>query len=269
MSHFTISCTTCSLRGASSDEVLATFEYAPKAGYFAWGIAGPPLWNVGGWRWFDGKKVKRMADDAGLHICTEVYGPGVPNDKFSEQDVIDFAGMFEVAVDLESPLVVMTGRGRKEGTEPLDYVVDFLNALDPKLDQFDAMLALEPHYGSQLQTADDYRYIFSRIKSQNIGITVDTGHFYSAGVDIPAFIREFGDNIINVHLKDHIGKQSVPIGTGEIPIKEIVKALDEIDYEGALAVEIEPEDPPMLPQYCRDALVYLRGVVKEVTGQNA
>ena len=163
----------------------------------------------------------------------------------------------------------MTGRGRKEGTEPLDFVVSFLNALDPKLDQFDAMLALEPHYGSQLQTADDYRYIFGRIKSQNIGITVDTGHFYSAGVDIPAFIREFGDTIINVHLKDHIGKQSVSIGEGEIDLKGIVKALDGIGYEGALAIEIEPEDHSKLPEYARDAYLYMRKLVKEVTGQEA
>ncbi|MDR0554494.1 MAG: TIM barrel protein, partial [Treponema sp.] len=85
---------------------------------------------------------------------------------------------------------------------------------------------------------------------------------------IPAFIREFGKKVFNVHLKDHIGKQSVPIGEGEIDLRGIVKALDETGYEGALAIEIEPEEPAKLPGYVKDALVYMRRLVKEVTGQD-
>ena len=80
MSRFLLSCTTCSLRGVERDEILACFRHAPAAGYRYWGLAGPPLWDLGGARWFDAAKVARMAREAGLAGCTEVYGPQFPTD---------------------------------------------------------------------------------------------------------------------------------------------------------------------------------------------
>jgi sugar phosphate isomerase/epimerase len=177
--------------------------------------------------------------------------------------------MFDIARRLGSPLVVITGGMRNEDDpKSLDNGVEFLQELAKRIPEYsEVRLALEPHYNSRLMTLEDFRYVFRHINSPQIGITVDTGHFYSAGVDIPAFIREFGKKIFNVHLKDHAGKQSVPIGEGEIDLKGIVKALDETGYEGALAIEIEPIDAEKLPGYVRDAYVYMRRLVKEVTGQ--
>ncbi|GHT95682.1 hypothetical protein FACS1894141_4750 [Spirochaetia bacterium] len=271
MSKFIISCTTCSLRNVGNDEVLSTFEHAPRAGYWAWGLAHPSLWSLGAWRWFDAKKMHREAIEAGLIRCTEVYGPGLPNIPVKIADVRDMAGMFEIAQDMESPLVVITGRGRnKDDPHALDNCVEFLNELAKRAEAYDGIrLALEPHYNSQVMTLEDYRYIFQRVTSPKIGITVDTGHFHAAGVNTIEFIKEFGNKVLNVHLKDHIGTQSVSIGEGEIDLKGIVKALDGIGYEGALAIEIEPEDHSKLPEYAKDAYLYMRKLVKEVTGQEA
>jgi sugar phosphate isomerase/epimerase len=178
-------------------------------------------------------------------------------------------GMFEIAKKMESPLVVITGRrSNTEDPQALKNCVDFLGELSKRITEYPGIkLALEPHYGSTLSKRDDFRYIFDHIDSPQIGITVDTGHFHSAEVDTIAFIREFGKKVINIHLKDHKGKQSVPIGEGEIDLKGIVKALDDGGYEGALAIEIEPKDPEKLPGYARDSYVYMRRIVKEVTGQ--
>jgi len=269
MSKFIISCTTCSLRGVSSDEALSTFEHAPKAGYWAWGLAHPSLWALGAWRWFKAEELRKQAKAAGLIVCTEVYGPGLPNTPVRLSEVGDMLGMFEIAKIMESPLVVITGRrSNTDDPDALKNCVEFLRELSKRITEYPGIrLALEPHYGSSLQKRDDFRYIFDHIDSPQIGITVDTGHFHAAEVDTIALIREFGGKVLNTHLKDHVGKQSVPIGEGEIDLRGIVRALDSIGYEGALAIEIEPKDPEKLPGYARDAYVYMRNIVKELTGQ--
>jgi len=127
-------------------------------------------------------------------------------------------------------------------------------------------VALEPHYYSRFQDAADFDFIFDRIDHPQLGITIDIGHFHSAEVDTIAFIRKYAAKIWNVHLKDHIGTQSVAIGAGEIDIAGIIKELHKHNYEGALALEIEPKDHDNLPRYVAESHPYLSAVVEEVTG---
>lgn len=47
MSDFVLSCTTCATRQPWHDEIEACFTHAPKAGYRAWGLAGPACWTPG------------------------------------------------------------------------------------------------------------------------------------------------------------------------------------------------------------------------------
>jgi sugar phosphate isomerase/epimerase len=270
MSKFIISCCTCSLRGYANNEVKSTFEHAPSAGYWAWGMAYPPLFKtLGSQYWFNTEGLKQEALAAGLIHCSEVYAPNLPNYPVRIEDIRDITGIFEIARILESPLVVMTAK-KKDDNNPagLDYCVEFLRELTKRITIYkNIRLVLEPHYNHQLGSLEDFRYIFQRISAPQIGITVDTGHMHSAKIDIPAFIHEFGGRIYNVHVKDHVGTQSVPIGTGEINLAAIVKALDGIGYEGALGIEIESPDHENLPRYIKDAYVYMRRIVKDVTGQ--
>ncbi len=76
-----------------------------------------------------------------------------------------------------------------------------------------------------------------------LGATVDTGWFATHGYDAPTAIRELGDRIVHVHLKDierpgeHV---TVEHGTGCVDIPGCVHALVEIGYAGALSIEHEP-----------------------------
>ena len=86
---------------------------------------------------------------------------------------------------------------------------------------------------------------------------MDTGHFHAAGVDWKALIRRYAARIYNVHLKDHLGPQSVAIGKGEIDLPGLVAVLREIDYSGPLALELEVTDPENLPRYIAEAHEYM------------
>jgi sugar phosphate isomerase/epimerase len=267
MSRFILSCTTCATRIPGRDEISECFIHAPKAGYKAWGVAGPLFGTPGLVRWADIDLINRCAAEAGLQRCTEVYASAIPTG--SVEEALAAAAVrarhFDVAEKMGSPLVVFTGRPRKEGG--LMPTIAGLKAMLPLIAHSPVRLALEPHYGSQIQYLEDYDAIFEEIESPQVGITLDSGHFHSAGVDWKRLIYRYPERIYNFHVKDHVGTQSVPLGSGEVDLRGYIEALHAIGYEGALAVELEVIDLENLPRYCAEAFVYLRDLVQEITGQ--
>jgi len=266
MSRFVLSCTTCATRIPGSDEIAECFRHAPRAGYKAWGAAGPLFWTPGLVRWADLDRINHCAAEAGLERCTEVYTAAFPTGSVDEAQgaATERALLFAAAEKLGSPLVVMTGRPRTAGG--LDATIAGIKALLPRIQHSPVRLALEPHDGSQIQSIEDYQAIFEQIESPQVGITLDSGHFQSAGVDWKRLIQLYPERIYNVHVTDHLGKQSVPLGCGEIDLRGYIEALHAIGYDGALAVELEVADPENLPRYCAEAFSYLRHLVVEVTG---
>lgn len=257
MSEIILSCTTCALRNPPLDEISETFKHAPKAGYTHWGLAGPITWTPGLIRWLDTEGLQRRAAEAGLKGLTEVYASAISTDSVeaAESCVEDLLLNAQAAVKLKCPLLVFSGgkrqaNGSKNTLAGLDKLVTAISDLP-------VQVALEPHVGSQLQTEPDYDEIFAHITTEQIGITIDTGHFHEAGVDWKGLIRKYPDRIYNVHVKDHIGSQSVPIGEGEIDMPGLLHELRAIEYCGPLAVELEVEDPENLPRYVADAYQYL------------
>ena len=248
------------------DEVEACFEIAPKSGFHAWGIAGPLTSSLGMAKWVNFELVRRRSEKAGLTQCTEVYSPTFPTSSIedAQKAAPDIAALFDAAEVLGSPLVVISGNKRVEGG--IEATIAGLEALLPLVADRPVRIALEPHHRKQIQFLEDYDAIFSRIKSPQVGITLDSGHFHSAGVDWEKLIERYRDRIFNFHVKDHIGTQSVAIGAGEVDLKGYIEALNAIDYEGPLAVELEVEDWENLPRYCAEAYTYLRDMVKDVTG---
>ena len=267
MSQFILSCTTCATRMPPKDEISECFIHAPKAGYKAWGVAGPLVGTPGLAQWADADLINRRAKEVGLDRCTEVYGPAFPTDSVAaaQRAAMDVAMMFDLAEKLGSPLVVITGR--KRAASGLEATIAGIEALLPLIEHRPVRLALEPHYGSQIQNIEDYDAIFDQIETPQVGITLDSGHMHSAKVNWKQLIDRYAERIYNFHVKDHVGTQSVPIGRGEVDLKGYIEALHAINYEGALAVELEVEDPENLSRYCAEAFVYLRKLVKDVTGE--
>jgi sugar phosphate isomerase/epimerase len=249
------------------DEIAECFIHAPRAGFKAWGVAGPLFGTPGLVRWADLDLLRTSAARAGLTQCTEVYGTSFPTGSVSEAEraVADRVLLFDAAEKLGSPLVVITGRKRTDGG--LVPTIAGLKALLPHIKHRPVKLAIEPHYGSQVQFRDDFDAIFSEIKSPCIGITLDSGHFHSAGVDWQSLIDHYAGRIYNFHVKDHIGTQSVALGAGEVNLRGYIEALHAIDYQGALALELEVTDPENLPRYCAEGYARLRDLVIDVTGQ--
>lgn len=91
-----------------------------------------------------------------------------------------------------------------------------------------------------------------------IGVTVDTGWFGTQGYDAAQAIREVGDRLVYVHLKDvrAVGAHDTcAFGDGIVPIAECVAALREIGYPGPISVEHEPEHHDPFPEVIRSRAI--------------
>jgi sugar phosphate isomerase/epimerase len=145
----------------------------------------------------------------------------------------------------------------------LQRIAATLQEMEPVLAQSGRRLTLENHFHFQLETAGDYQVIFDSLPAGgHIGFTVDTGHFTSTKVDMLDFIARFGRRVSHVHIKDHIGEKSVPLGQGHTDNHAVIRALAQLRYAGCLSVELEVHDQREV-EHARAARFYMDALLKD------
>ncbi len=134
----------------------------------------------------------------------------------------------------------------------------------PIFDQYDAegvKFALEVHpteIAYDLYTTEKLFQVFDN--RPTLGLNFDPSHLIWQGVDPALFIREFGDRVYHVHMKDAAvtldGKAGIlgshipfgdvrrgwnfrSLGHGQVNFEEIIRELNNIGYSGPLSVEWE------------------------------
>ena len=146
---------------------------------------------------------------------------------------------------------------------------DLADRWNPILDVFDEVgvrFALEVHpTGVAFDIVSAQRALESLNHREAFGFNYDPSHFGYQGVDYVAFIRIFRDRIYHAHIKDAYWSPTLcrggvfgghlPFGhpdrywdfrspgRGSINFEEVLRALNEIGYQGPLSVEWE--DPSM------------------------
>ncbi|MFN4292985.1 MAG: sugar phosphate isomerase/epimerase family protein [Thermoflexales bacterium] len=206
--------------------------------------------------WGDGKPSevnKRAAEEvANTARAAKLFGVGVVNG-FTGSSIWPYVYSFPPV----SPDMIEAG------------YAEFAERWNPILDVFKAngvKFALEVHpteIAFDIVSAE--RALEALKYRQEFGFNYDPSHFGYQGVDYVGFIRKFRDRIYHVHMKD-VAWSSVPtpagvfgghtnfgdsrrywdfrsVGRGNINFDAIIRALNEIGYNGPLSVEWE--DPGM------------------------
>jgi len=105
----------------------------------------------------------------------------------------------------------------------------------------------------------------------NVGITLDVGHWLMSrrqgGVREPGAmgeaIRGIGQKLVHVHLHDVVGEEDhMEIGTGEVNLGEVLRALRDIAYPGGLCLEMNPDR--VSPDGIRRSLALLQSRILDV-----
>jgi inosose dehydratase len=124
--------------------------------------------------------------------------------------------------------------------------------------------ALHPHAGTVLESAADVERLLA---ATDVGWCLDTGHLLIGGGDPVAFVRDHGERVVHVHLKDvdagvaarfGAGELTLmgatqagmfrPLGQGDARIPAVLAQLDAHGYEQWLVLEqdaaLTGEEPP-------------------------
>jgi len=100
--------------------------------------------------------------------------------------------------------------------------------------------------------------------SPHFYINLDIGHFFAAGFDPVAYIRENHTKILALHIKDRKSNHgpNMPFGEGETPVKEVLRLMRDQKYPFPADIEYEYGKQGMDTvaevkkcfEYCKEAL---------------
>jgi len=89
-------------------------------------------------------------------------------------------------------------------------------------------------------TVEEYRDLFRRIRSPNLGLALDVAHCELLPGGTVPFVRAFPERIHSVQISDNRGRvdEHLTIGEGTIRFERVLGALRRIDFGGPLIIEL-------------------------------
>ncbi len=123
-------------------------------------------------------------------------------------------------------------------------------------------IGFEPEPGMFVEDLAGYAELRRRIPHPVLKLTLDVGHLAVTESEPYAdCIRQFADDIVNVHIDDcKDGRhEHLPLGEGEIDFPPVLEAFKEIEYGRLLLVELSRHSAEA-PFQAQRSLIYLRAV---------
>jgi inosose dehydratase len=124
-------------------------------------------------------------------------------------------------------------------------IVATLNDIGSALADIGVTAALHQHTGSCITTRDETWAVMEDVNTRHVKLCPDTGELLAAGIDPVNAIRQFGEIIAHVHVKDYDGGTRhdgyTPVGHGRIDVAAIMKALESLSGEFMVMAELNPD----------------------------
>ncbi len=141
-----------------------------------------------------------------------------------------------------------------------------LPLLEKLVKEYDLRAAIHNH-GPEDKTWPSPDEVWRAIEplDARIGLCLDVGHSFRAGVDPAAAIRRYRDRLYDVHLKDStapVGAEDIPIevGRGHLDQRAILTALRETGYRHTVWFEYEKEPNDPVPGLA-ESVGYIKGLL--------
>ncbi len=155
-------------------------------------------------------------------------------------------------LDAKILMTVFFGKCAIENRQELDFVADAFKELAPEAQKAQVILGFE-----NLLTAEDQARAMDRVASDYFKVYYDVGNSTNrVGVDSPKEIRWLGkDRICQFHFKD-----DGYLGEGKVNFPEVLRAVDEIGFEGVANLETKAPSGDFAADLRRN-LAYLRNLM--------
>ena len=224
-----------------------------KAGFEAIGVWRQKMQDCGEDRAVD------LVAESGLRVSNLSWAGGFTGSdgRTLEESVRDALQAVRVAAELDAGCLVLYAGGRNNHTSR--HAMRVLRAaLDRVLDvaaDYDVTLALEPMHPA---CAADWTFItdlsaalelVESFRTPYLKLVFDTYHFGSAALE-ENLLADLAPHVAVVHLGDRrephsIDQHRVPLGSGRLPLWDLIRRLGEAGYAGDFDVElIGPEIEP-------------------------
>ncbi|HET7272205.1 MAG TPA: sugar phosphate isomerase/epimerase family protein [Rubrobacter sp.] len=241
------------LIGFQGEGVSESIDRLARLGYDAVEVEGEP-------ERYDPKRIKKLADDAGLAVSSVCPNFTAKRDlSHPEPEVRKAAQTYlrevsEFAAELNAPLFIVapTAYARVQPiAEPRDewlWAVEGIREAGQHAASLGVDLTLEcwNRYGSyMLNRLDEGARMWSDTGLSNGGIMADTFHMNIEERTVAGAIRAFGDILNHVHLSD---SNRLAPGLGHVDFEEVLQVLTDVRYGGGLAFELIPSLPNVLEE---------------------
>src|SRR3954447_12580020 len=167
-----------------------------------------------------------------------VYADVLPDEMHRIRAACELAARFGA-----SRLVVGGGARRAAGTTDEDYdrLAKGLDSVVDLAGEYGLDASYHPHLSTIVESPDELDRLMERTR---IGFCPDTAHLAAGGGDPAELIRRYADRLRHVHLKDIALEtlQFLPLGQGDLDFPDIVRAVQEADYDSWLVVELDAYD---------------------------
>ncbi len=192
--------------------------------------------------------------DHGLKLC--VYGTSVHfhDPETVEQHYQTALEALHFCAECGIPMMRIFGNEVKPETETaqLDQIARYFEKLGHEAEKVNVQVLLEVH--GNLTTIERLRYVAQRVSSPAFGIIWDVGHTHANyGNGYETFYRAIKPWIRHIHMKDGIHQDGklhhlCAIGEGHLPLRGIVKMLEDDGYQGYYSLEWEKKWHPELDE---------------------
>ena len=196
------------------------------------------------------KRARHITEKAGLKVSNFVILRDIVNPENKEKGIADIKNCIEATGEAGIDKLNMVSSGCPKGISEGEAWTILLSSLEELLktaEKHKVYLVLEACAGQIVHDYYSTRELFSKIDSPYLCLTMDPSHYFLYRNDIPWAIRQWGDKIKHVHMKDAVGIPGpfgvdflFPIlGEGGIDWVSFLKALNDINYKGFLSCEFE------------------------------
>ena len=227
------------------EDISDSIDRVARFGYDAIEVVGEP-------GELDAKRIKRLADDAGIAVSSicSIYTPerdlAHPDPEVRAntvqyvKDVADFAAAMGAPTIIVHPTACMKTQPLASAEDERRWAVEGIRTAGEYAAPLGVNLSLEcwnryeTYFMNRLEQAAS---LWQEVGLSNGGIQGDTFHMSLEEASIPDAFREYGSMLQHVHLAD--SNRAAP-GAGHLDFGPIMQALVDVGYQGYLSFELLP-----------------------------
>jgi len=99
---------------------------------------------------------------------------------------------------------------------------------------------------------DEFSRFIEQFPPEKLGILMDAGHLYQAGIDLDEAVHLFKRRLLDIHVhdamrdKDYREATHLPIGKGTIDFPRLIDLLRQVSYDGWLTLEVRGNEQELV-----------------------